>query len=787
VFSKQTVSTADVRRAAGLIVVGYAYLLAVLVGLIWGGVVLMRTWPWTARFITQFGFAYVLLMIEALWVRVPNPAGIRVTRAGSPRLIDEIEAIARRLDAPLPDTILLSAEFNAGAAELPRFGIFGPPKRYLLIGLPLLDALRTDEMRAVIGHELAHLSRRHGRLHVLVVRITASWTALSIHIASSRRYVSWLFLPFFRWYVPKLQSTADRLSRGHEHESDELAASATSAEAMAHGLVRMGVQRKRLTRTFLPEIFAETAQSAVPPRGLAPQMEAFFSSPFGAEEVAPAIVATLAERTDQDDDHPSLAERLEHLGVSIDVPTLADALAITSGESSTQELLGAKRADKLRAQLDPALTPAFTAKWKELRLLVNEWQDVNGERRAGDDAIVAYSKWATSAQSPEIAVGALRAAHAVAPENEDVSVRLGAVLLREPGTEAVEEAVSVLVPVAATESALAFAACALLRQAFLRLGDTDEFTRITRREAELRNRDLATLHERATVSADDDFEAARLSAPAMENLTEWLKRNPEVRRAFLVTKKTRLFQRDPLYVLALQRRVPWYRYEGGRSGLQLCEKCIEKVDVGPNVALRVMIVESGSRLFNKLRVTAGAAIFDAAPKEKLSVFAQVTSRWRRPRFVPSVRVVLILCFVGFPILAHFLPGSESVDSGSAESGPDWRSGANAAADAFGRHFVRLVEATQVDSVARLISATAREPDSVAWASKLVASVPHDGIATVERTMAFELREGTVTRDYFGYAIETRADTVTLILQTVEELGIRAVERAETRRGRVTQP
>ncbi|HJP61381.1 MAG TPA: hypothetical protein VJ865_15345, partial [Gemmatimonadaceae bacterium] len=161
------------------------------------------------------------------------------------------------------------------------------------------------------------------------------------------------------------------------------------------------------------------------------------------------------------------------------------------------------------------------------------------------------------------------------------------------------------------------------------------------------------------------------------------------------------------------------------------------------------------------------------------------ARLRRPRFAPSFRVLFILFFVGLPILMHFLPGAEEVNGDSAAD--EWRYGASAPADAFGRHFVRLLEGTQVDSIARLVSATAREPDSVAWANRLVASVPHDGIATVDRTMAFERRDGTVTRDYFGYAIETRTDTVTLILQTVEELGIRTVEHAETKRGRITRP
>jgi hypothetical protein len=54
-------------------------------------------------------------------------------------------------------------------------------------------------------------------------------------------------------------------------------------------------------------------------------------------------------------------------------------------------------------------------------------------------------------------------------------------------------------------------------------------------------------------------------------------------------------------------------------------------------------------------------------------------------------------------------------------------------------------------------------------------------------MAFERHDGTVTRDYLGYAIAGDGDTVTVVIQTVEELGIRTVEFAKTKHGRITDP
>ena len=785
---KHQTPASDVRRAIGLIVLGYGYIILVLVGSVWGGVALVRAWPWLFRFVTQFGFVYVLVMLGALWVRIPKPVGQRVTRAGSPKLIDEIERIARRLDAPVPDEVLIVEEFNAAAGDYPRFGIFGAPRRYLLLGLPLLDALPPDEIRAVIAHELAHLSRRHGRIRMLVGRVATSWTALAAHMATHRRYVSWLYLPFFKWFIPKLQTSEATLSRGYEYESDELAAKATDAETMAQALLRMGIQRRRLNRIFLPKLLAESAQLPAPPKDADSSLIGFLSAPIAAHEIVADIEASLAERTASDDDHPSLQDRLNKLGLRPAVEGLADAIAATSGQpGSASTLLGEKRAQKLRTLASPMHSTAFTLQWDALRELVGVWQDPAQGRKEGVEAAVAFAKWAARTQPAPQALQILREVHSAAPDDEEVSLRLAALLLEEPDRASAEEAVPILEKVAGTETIGAFAACALLQRAFLRLERPADVRQIANRENALRDARLATLMERSVVRAEDELIAAKLAPGAMRTLMAWLAANPEIVRAFLVQKKTSHFRGTPVYVVALQRRVAWYKYEGGKAGIELLQKCIEIFEVGPDADARVILVESGSSLLRRLRSIQDAVILDRLPDEKLRRVG--TPPIRRAKLFASLRYAVLALFIGGPILVHLLDRSGNVSSedSSADAESQWVMHVTPQADQFGRRFVGLLKAGETDSVARLISATAREPDSIAWASNLVRSVPHPRYAEVDRTMAYERRDGTVTRDYLGYAIIGNGDTVTVVVQTVEELGIRAVEFAKTKHGRIADP
>jgi len=57
--------------------------------------------------------------------------------------------------------ILVDWDFNASAISRPAFGIVGPSTHYIRFGLPLLASLSEDQLRPVLAHELAHLSRNH--------------------------------------------------------------------------------------------------------------------------------------------------------------------------------------------------------------------------------------------------------------------------------------------------------------------------------------------------------------------------------------------------------------------------------------------------------------------------------------------------------------------------------------------------------------------------------------------------------------------------------------------------
>ncbi|MBL7997269.1 MAG: M48 family metallopeptidase [Candidatus Kapabacteria bacterium] len=101
-----------------------------------------------------FAIAGALLCGLIAWYLRPEVAPMpkrTLQRTTVPTLFNVIEGICTELNAPMPDYVVLSTEFNAsmGYAGIKR-------KRVLTLGYPLLLTLSAAECVALIAHEIAH-------------------------------------------------------------------------------------------------------------------------------------------------------------------------------------------------------------------------------------------------------------------------------------------------------------------------------------------------------------------------------------------------------------------------------------------------------------------------------------------------------------------------------------------------------------------------------------------------------------------------------------------------------
>jgi Zn-dependent protease with chaperone function len=133
-------------------------------------------------FVASIG-ALAVAMWRAMRHKPEPAAGLLVTEAAAPELWATVRELATAVRTRMPDEIRLVPEVNAAVSEHARLlGLIGG-RRFLYIGLPLLQALTVDQLRAVVAHELGHYSGLHTRLAGVAYRgrltIAATVGALS--------------------------------------------------------------------------------------------------------------------------------------------------------------------------------------------------------------------------------------------------------------------------------------------------------------------------------------------------------------------------------------------------------------------------------------------------------------------------------------------------------------------------------------------------------------------------------------------------------------------------------
>ncbi|WP_162795629.1 M48 family metallopeptidase [Nonomuraea lactucae] len=281
--------------------------------------------------------------------------GVPVAREREPMLWQAVEDLARRVRTAPPDELRLVPEVNAAVSEDTRFLGLKATRRRMFIGLPLLQTLTVDEMRAVLGHELGHYSRAHTRLGAPVYRGRVALVA-TVRNLGPHRLVRRLFAGYAGLYLRVSQA----VSRRQELEADALAVAIGGRRAMAEALRKVhstGVAWDIYLRDYLSLTVAGGCRPATVFNGL----HALMSDPVRQAEIA--RLARQPRETSPYDSHPGLAARLaaiELLPEPAQVPDPRPALTLLRDPATAAQ-------EVERSMWTPqALTTLRPASWEDI-------------------------------------------------------------------------------------------------------------------------------------------------------------------------------------------------------------------------------------------------------------------------------------------------------------------------------------------------------------------------------------------------------------------------------------
>ena len=300
---------------------------------------------------------FAFLVLKSLWLKIQAPAGVGVDRRSAPRLIEEIESIRKRLKTlPVHRIVVDPEEFNASVVQVPRLGPLGWHRNHLVVGLPLLEALSPEQFRAVVGHELGHLSRKQTRFRNWIYRSRQSWSRIADVVIRERSIGALPLAPFLSWYSVYFGAYTFVLARTNEYDADKASAEVAGRDNTAAALTTIAAKGRYLEHKFWSDLLKSSAVDPQPPPhpfvtylGLARALP--------AAEVEAGLASALAATTSYGDTHPCLADRLKALAMP---PLLPAPLAVTAGEA----LLGDLRA-KLIGDTDALWAAKLASSWKE--------------------------------------------------------------------------------------------------------------------------------------------------------------------------------------------------------------------------------------------------------------------------------------------------------------------------------------------------------------------------------------------------------------------------------------
>lgn len=609
-------------RVGLLAALGYAYvllMLALVVGLTLGVIVLMFKYGVRGGAI-KIVVALVILgamIARSLWVRIPPPEGFEVAREGAPRLFAMVDELVAGLRAPQPHHVLIDPEFNAAASQVPRLGVLGWHANYLLLGLPLMQALSPEELRSVVAHELGHLSGRHGRFGVWIYRVGETWERLLQELRGEGHWGGFLFERFFGWYSPYFAAYSFALRRANEYEADRFAAQLAGAQASAGALVKTEVVGAYLSNVFWPAVKERVGREPEPPQAIFALMSDGARQAGRHADAEGWLAEALAGETGYDDTHPSLTDRLASLGFAprevegkrvlpagVDPPA---APAVTAA----QEFLG-ELADKLEAAMSEGWHSSMAGDWRERYQYAQESQEKLAELDAkaqqgplSDEEAWDRARWTAEFRNNEQAVPLLREMVQTQPQHTEAGFLLGRTLLEMGDAEGIGHIERVM----EREPEAVLPGTELIHAFLAKHGDEEEGERYWKQQSQERLKGLVDAQaERAGVSASDSFLPHGLPAESVTAIRRHLMGNERVEMAFLVRKAVKHFADRPFCILGIVPHTAWHKLQAEDADSKLADQVIAGLQL-PVEGMVVVLSGANKNLRKPMESVPGSCIY----------------------------------------------------------------------------------------------------------------------------------------------------------------------------------
>ncbi len=503
------------------------------------------------------------------------PVGLTLRREEVPALFELLDQLRTEVAPMRFHTVLVTREFNAAVAQVPRLGVFGWFRSYLLLGLPLMQSVDAEEFKAVLAHEFAHLSNRDGGSGSWVYRIRRSWEQMIGNVERNGGRGSFALRPFVSWFWPRFNAHAFVLSRLQEYRADETGGRFAGKETMGRALTRIALRGRWMQQDFWPPVMRRVNDRPEAPERIYQEIGDAAKVPLDPTKARRWLEEALRRPTDHSDTHPSLLDRLRALGIAPSGGAVP-AEPPVPGRTAADVFLG-DRLPGIVASLSGTwrqeLSPAWAARHEEVRQ-IRAGLVPEEEVRTLDDAW----KWAAAMIDLEDDEAAMPwIARVLAMDSRHVGARFvsGRHLLAQGDARGV----GVIEEVMFEERSLAMPALGLLHDFHSAAGNIGMLEELTRRADALDDFFQLVDQEREGVSKSDTLLPHSLPEDSLVELAGIFESEGDIARVQAVRKDVRHLPQTPMHVFSVTVKAPAFSLRSANADQELVARLIGRLPV----------------------------------------------------------------------------------------------------------------------------------------------------------------------------------------------------------------
>lgn len=606
-------------RVGAMAFLGYGYifcvlLLSILITIGIGLVVLLFPNGLTIKLglflgLISGGMAWSIL--RSLWVRLERPHGIELTQKNAPGIFSLLDDLRKRFNGPRFHHVLLMGDYNAAVVQVPRLGVFGWQRNYLILGLPLMQSLSPNEFEAVLAHEFGHLSRNHAKFSSWIYRVRRTWERVFEEMARRRQTGAIVLSKFLDWFWPLFNAHAFVLARVNEYEADRCSAEFSGAETAGQALMRVTLHGTFLEERFWPEIFKRTNIQDKPPEAVYAEMQNALRTPIPLEDSTRWLKTAFLLETNNGDTHPCLKDRLKALGVLPEGVQHGQfpSTVPPSPVSAAEHFLGPEL-PQFAAQLSERWKLMMLPVWMERHQQVQELDKViadatgDGNKPSSIEQLWRKARAIIDKDGDEAALPVLEQLLTLDREHMGANFVWGRILLSKDdpcGIQFIERAV-------AKEETMTEAACELIYGFYVRTGQRDKLRGIEDRMDAFRERTNEALRERNDISPKDIFVPHEIKDSDLKTLRDLFESEPEIHSVNVARKQVKIFPNSPCYVFLIKIKVPFWKPRSSSANEKLLNRLLDKIPIHDQYIL--FVEDSNTKaLAKKVAAVPGATIY----------------------------------------------------------------------------------------------------------------------------------------------------------------------------------